>query len=90
MNERPEQVVDGQCRNGIVHPSECDPRQRFMDRIAGTYVTGDFEPTMQRPGPQPVPGNPGGPPVEKCLYCSAPMIEIEGARFQCTSCGIIQ
>lgn len=74
----------------IAMATEGDPKQRFMDRIAGTFVTGDSEPSAQRPGPQPVPGNPGGPPVEKCIYCGAPLMEIDGARFQCTSCGIIQ
>jgi hypothetical protein len=75
----------------IAMATEGDPKQRFMDRIAGTYVTGDFAPSAQRPGLQPAPGNPAaGPPAEKCMYCGAPLMEIEGARFQCTSCGIIQ
>jgi hypothetical protein len=70
--------------------TEGDPKQRFMDRVAGTIVIGDFDAMPQRPAPQPTPGNPTGGPYEKCLYCGASMIEIEGARFQCTSCGIIQ
>jgi uncharacterized RDD family membrane protein YckC len=70
--------------------TEGDPKQRFMDRIAGTVVIGDFESLPQKPSPQPTPGNPAAGPAEKCLYCGATLMEIEGARFQCTSCGIIQ
>jgi uncharacterized RDD family membrane protein YckC len=70
--------------------TEGDPRQRFMDRVAETTVIQEHETAPKGYGKQPVPGNPPGAPTEKCHYCGAPMTEIEGARFQCTSCGIIQ
>jgi uncharacterized RDD family membrane protein YckC len=72
--------------------TEGDPRQRFLDRVAGTTVISYYEPT---PGPQyrrsPSIGNPySKTPVEMCIHCGAPLHELQGGRFQCSSCGIIQ
>jgi uncharacterized RDD family membrane protein YckC len=72
--------------------TEGDPRQRFLDRIANTVVVSSYGIPVgygQRsaPGANPLSQQ---SPTEKCLYCGAPLTELEGGRFQCTSCGIIQ
>lgn len=73
--------------------TEGDPRQRFLDRIAGTRVVPAYGAPLgygQRPvAPSTTPA-PQNIPEVKCLYCGAPLTELEGGRYQCTSCGIIQ
>jgi len=72
--------------------TEGDPRQRFLDRMAGTTVTYAYGAGIgYSQGPAASSISPTGQtPTEKCAFCGAPLHELDGGRYQCSGCGIIQ